>query len=602
MTALRSARLLVALSPACALLSACSLIPADAVQAAPAAKSGARTGGSVTVGITRPGGIDPVNAYEPIGKLISSTMCDTVAMLDPDTAQVREGLAKSMVFSPDGTTLTFKMRRNVRFNDGSLLKPEDVDFSYALLNARSTASYVKDLIAPFAAGISSAAGGQGQREDSVLADDVVGGKRSQPIAQALNEADFQMFANKGNGGAIRALAEPALAPISESAYRRDPIAFARQPVCVGPYKLAKPYLPTDTSISLVRTAGYYAQNVGYTGGGRGYLDTIEFKIFQTADLAYAAYAKGVVDVVAVPRGRADDARRFGAAVVSGRATDVEFIGVPTGLEPFSSTDLRRALSLALDRTALSAALGQAYVPADGFLPAALAIRPGDNGIRTGAVQAKASTGAMFDGCSAAVTPAHADVAAATAALARAEATPGAKEALAKPMVLYVNTDGRYEAMARLVARQWKDNLGLTVEVKPLRWADYLQKASQGPGFDGAFHLAWAADATAPVAMFNDVQTFLGPVFTASGTSNWAHWSSTDFDFAFAEDAARASDVRERGVLFKRLERMLCRELPMMPVSFGRPQYLVRSEKLATARTSFLAAATGMPLLREIYQR
>ena len=33
----------------------------------------------MTVGITRPGGIDPVNAYEPIGKLISSTMCDTVA-------------------------------------------------------------------------------------------------------------------------------------------------------------------------------------------------------------------------------------------------------------------------------------------------------------------------------------------------------------------------------------------------------------------------------------------------------------------------------------------------------------------------------------------
>lgn len=602
MTRRRRSLTALALAPTCALLSACGMIPGEEVASAPPLKEGARTGGTLTVGITRPGGIDPVNAYEPVGKLISSTMCDTVVTLDPDTGQVREGLARSLVFSPDGTTLTFTMRRNVTFNDGATeIEPPDVDFSYRVLYSTGTGSYLRDLIAPFSAGISSAVGGQ-QKKKEVLAEDVLAAKANQPIAQALNEADFQMFANKGNGGAIRALAEPALAPVSEAAYRRDPVGFGSNPVCVGPYKLERPYLPGDMSISMIRTPGYYAENVGYTGGGRGYLDRLEFKIFETADLAYAAYGNGEIDLVAVPRAHAADAQGFGADLVTGRATDVEFLGVPTGLEPYSNVDLRRALSLALDRTALAEVLGPAYVPASGFLPDALELLPGPNGVRSGAVQSKDSTGLRFDGCEESQAPPRADAAEARAALAKAAAEPGATEALAKPIVLYVNADGRYEQLARLAAEQWKTVLGLQVEVKPLRWADHLQKASQGPGFDGVFHLAWATDASVPEPMFNDAQDFLGPLFTAAGTSNWSHWSSTEFDFAFTEDAARATDIREREVFFKQLEGILCEELPMIPVSFGHPQYLVRTEKFATARSSYLSASTGLPVLREIYQR
>src|SRR5689334_15349294 len=106
----------LALLPVLGLLSACNLIPGDKVAVAVPLKTGAAVGGTITVGVTPPGGIDPVDAYEPVGKLISSTMCDTVVTLDPVTGQVREGLTKSLVFSPDGTTLTFKMRRHLKFN------------------------------------------------------------------------------------------------------------------------------------------------------------------------------------------------------------------------------------------------------------------------------------------------------------------------------------------------------------------------------------------------------------------------------------------------------------------------------------------------------
>lgn len=582
---------MIALS--CLLLSSCRLLPTDTVATAPHGSPAARPGGTLTVGVTPPGGIDPVDAYEPVGKLISSTMCDTVVTLDPQTGQVREGLTRSLVFSPDGTTLTFKMRRGLRFNDGSKVSPNDIDYSYRVLHAKSTASYVRGLIDPFAAGIAASTGGKG-KEDSVLADDVVSGKATQPIAQALNEADFQLFANRGNGGGVRALGEPALAPFSQAAYQRDPLAFARNPVCVGPYKLAQPYRPGDSAITLIRSTSYYAANVGFAEGGRSYLDRIVFRIYPTPELAYAAYVRGEVDVAAVPPSKAADARRFGPDLKSGPQTTVDFIGLPTGLDPYSDTRLRLALSLALDRTALAASLGPSAVPGTGFLPSALSIKPGPNGIRTSAAVAKDSKGASFDGCGSS-TPARADLTAARAVLRSVKDKPA-------HLVLYVNDDGRYPALAQAAARQWHTGLGLDVVVTPMRWADYLQKASQGPGFDGAFHLGWATDAAAPVPMFNDAQAFLTPLFTGAGTSNWSHWSSTDFSFALDEDAAKATDVHDRGVLFTALEKQLCRELPMLPVAFSGPQWLIRTSRLAPARTVFLAQATGMPVLRELYAK
>lgn len=581
------------------LLSACSLLPGERNATPPPAPASATSGGTITVGVTPPGGIDPVNAYEPVGKLISSTMCDTVVTLDPDTGQVREGLARSVVFSPDGSTLTFKMRRGLRFNDGSKLGPKDVDFSLRLLYARSTASYVRDLVLPFAAGISGSQGGK-VKETSVLVDDIGSSSNRQPIAQALNEADFQMFADRGNGGAIRSLAEPAMAPISEAAYRRSPKDFAQSPVCVGPYRLEKPYQPGDASLTLVRSPAYYAQNVGYTGGGKGYFDRIVFRIYKTPELAYAGFARGEVDVVGVPPSQAASAAAS-RDVVRGNQTAVDYLGVPTSLDPWSNSSFRRALSLALDRTALARSIGASSAPATGFLPSALSLRAGANGIRSGAVQTTSAKATTFAGCGSS-TPHTPDIAGARAALAQAKQDVAVREGLGQPLTLYVNEDGTYATMAKLAAAQWKSALGINVTVTPLRWADYLQKASQGPGFDGAFHLGWSTDATSPVVMYSDAQVFLKPLFTSTGSSNWGHWESTDFDFSFTEDAARSTNVNDRGVFFGRLEQQLCKAMPSIPIAFSSPLYLVRKSRIASARHSFLAQSTAMPVLREMYLR
>ena len=101
----RTALLAVTLSVS---LSACGLSVAK-VGHPPSAPTGAHRGGVLRVGVTAPGGIDPLNAYEPVGKLISTALCDTLVSLDP-THSVQDkscfdanGDLMSSAFSPDGT-------------------------------------------------------------------------------------------------------------------------------------------------------------------------------------------------------------------------------------------------------------------------------------------------------------------------------------------------------------------------------------------------------------------------------------------------------------------------------------------------------------------
>lgn len=573
----------VALAGAVALaatLSACSLVT-DQTGHPPKAPADARSGGVLRVGITSPGGIDPLDAYEPAGKLISSALCDTLVTLDPDTGQVREALAKGWVLS-GGSAMTVKLRHGVRFTNGQELRSRDVNYSLQQLVAPSNGAYTAGLAKQFAvASLSS-------KQTSILAD----GDQAPDVAFGVSRYDFQLASLVQDGGSLRVLAEPALAPVSEAVRSANPDAFPSNPVCVGPYKLAKPY-HGDHVIRLIRSKGYYAQNVGYTNGGTGYADEIDFTIYPTAEAALAAYDKGQVDVVQVPR--QDVARtRDVASRVYGLATGVEYIGLPgdsTG--PFSDPDVRIALSEAIDRTKLVAdVFGPAAQVANGFEPPVLAISQGPS------LKGKTVKGAPLASCGSS-TPATPDLAAAKALLSAAAAKSGAKPLTG--FTLEVNNDAPYPAMARELAAQWHAGLGLDVKVTTADWSSYVATGTGSPGFTTPFRLRWATDATAPQATWNDQQQFFGPLASEAGTSvaNWAHFSSQSFEFALAETAAGATEVPERGADFAQLGRTLCKQMPLIPLSFDRPAFLVRSTSIGLARP-VPVGRDGVLLLRELY--
>jgi ABC-type oligopeptide transport system substrate-binding subunit len=390
-----------------------------------------------------------------------------------------------------------------------------------------------------------------------------------------------------NGGALRAFAEPATAVISKSAHDGDPQAFARNPVCVGPYVLEKPFDNGDTQIRLRRSERYYGKNVGYTSGGVGYADRIVFTIYPSATDALAAYAKGEVDVVQVPR---DQVRAVSdaASLVFGVANAVEYIGFPTGSSsPFSSRATRVALSQAIDRAKLAAdVFGPSAQPATAFEPPALSITTGPS------LQGKSTKGATVSSCSNATITRQADA-------ARATLAKGTKDL--KGFALEVNDDGIYPAVAEALAAQWREVLGLNVTVEKVPWDAYIAQASGATGMEKPFRIRWSTDAVAPTTTYNDRQTYLSTLLSTEATNNgnWGHWDDRQFNFGLTEDAAVLTDVQQRGIAFNKLERYLCGAMPIIPLVFDRPTFLVRTGAVGSARKNPVGR-DGVLSLRELY--
>ncbi|HVT65410.1 MAG TPA: ABC transporter substrate-binding protein [Mycobacteriales bacterium] len=563
------------------LVSACSLA-SDNTGTPPSPPRGVHSGGVLRVGITAPGGIDPLDAYEPVGKMISSALCDTLISLDPQTGQVREALAKGWVLS-GGTSMTIKLRHGIKFTNGQELGSRDVNYSLQQLISTSNGSYVASLAQQFAA-VSL-----GKQDTGILADP----DRAATIAFGVSRHDFQLTDALVSGGALRAFAEPAMAPVSQSAESADPSEFASDPVCVGPYRLSKPYRGDAKTIRLVRSKGYYGENVGYTSGGVGYADQIVFRIYPSAKAVLKAYDDGKVDVVEVPR--TDVARtKDTASRVFGLATGTEFLGLPgNSAGPFSDPDVRIALSEAIDRTKLvKDVFGPDDQVADGFVPPALAISPGRS------LDDKMVKGAPLATCGAS-TPAAPRLAAARALLAKAATRPGATPFTG--FTLDVNNDAPYPAMARELAAQWRSGLGLHVKVKTMPWQAYKAKGEGSPGFTSPFRVRWASDATAPLTTYNDQQVFYAPLAGSAATTlaNWSHFSDRKFDFALLSTVSTVTDVQERGTDFRQLGSMLCQQMPVIPLAFDRPAFLVRSTAVGSARP-VPVGRDGVLMLRELY--
>ncbi|MHB8449487.1 MAG: ABC transporter substrate-binding protein [Mycobacteriales bacterium] len=541
-------------------------LPGQHTQAPPPVPAGARFGGTLAVGITTPAGIAPLDAYEPAGQLVSSLLCDTLVTLDPATGEPTPGLLRAWQVA--GSTITLELRHGIRMSNGQVLTAQDVAYSLSQLANPINASRE--------AGLLSEVAGYQQLSQNLFA------KPTDMLAgiNVINAHDLQVTLTVKDPGFLYALAEPATAPVSESAERAHPSTFGADPVCAGPYKLDQPYRPGAATLLLDRVPGYYDRNAGYTGGGRGYPDHVLFKVYPSTNAAYRAFRAGEVDLAKVPADRSGIAAPKGAAVVTGSEPVEEFVGLPDGLDnALAGSAVHRALSESLDRMAIIGAVWQGVAaPATGFLPPGL--------------------GESASGTSCGSTsPASGDLAGARALL-----TPAERAALAHTTsTFYVNSDYANLAEAQAVARQWQAAFGLHITVKALPWADYLQRATVGAGFDGLFRLDWAARSATPVATGADPVQFLSELFLSSNTqtANWAHYQDQRFDVSLTQDAQPAALGLVRRDQVQALSSYLCTQMPIIPLAFGEVQWLVRTSTLASARPSYLSVA-GIPLLREMY--
>src|SRR5262249_32537518 len=105
---------------------------ATALALAPTERAGAQGPKTLVIAIgADQTGLDPQTVENNESGFIMPRIYDSIVNYKPGSSEVGRGLAESWTVSPDGKVYTFKLRRNVKFHDGTPMNArtvaEDVD-------------------------------------------------------------------------------------------------------------------------------------------------------------------------------------------------------------------------------------------------------------------------------------------------------------------------------------------------------------------------------------------------------------------------------------------------------------------------------------------
>lgn len=214
---------------------------------------------------------------------------------------------------------------------------------------------------------------------------------------------------------------------------------------------------------------------------------------------------------------------------------VDYYGFDVRQAPFNDVRVRRAFADAVDwKRVVELAVGNDALPATGMVP------PGIPG------RGNADYSVGFD-----PAQARADLAAA--------GYPGGR---GFPAVTLLTGGSSYDAG---VAAQLKENLGITIKLETEASNDYFTRLETGP--PAFWSLSWVADYPGP----ND---FLGMLLGSGQANNYGHWSSPEFDQAIT-DAGSTTDPAAVAAAFDRAQKIVQRDVPVIPVSYSSAWALAR---------------------------
>lgn len=279
--------------------------------------------------------LDPVHTAQNADIWVSLNLYDTLTQPTDDGKNVTPGLASSWQVSQDGTAMTFKLRPNLKFADGSPLTVEDVKWSLERAADKATGGEFQFLLA-------SIAGVDTQGDDTVI----LHLKHPDPtMLQAL--ATF----NAGIVPSKLIMAEPGATLDDKSK------SFAQHPVGSGPFTLKS----WNRNSEMVMTRNPYYWKQGADGKPLPYLDNVRYVIIPDDATRILKLKAGEVDVAEfIPYSRVAELKSNSRLnMVLFPAAQVNYFTInnrPTLKDgtknPLNDVRVRQALNHATDKQAL----------------------------------------------------------------------------------------------------------------------------------------------------------------------------------------------------------------------------------------------------------
>jgi peptide/nickel transport system substrate-binding protein len=277
--------------------------------------------------------LDPTAIADNISIWVTEQIYDTLYTVNNDGKGVHPSLATGYTISPDKLTWTFTLRPGIKFSNGTPLTAADVAFS--INRARKSTQglgYIDSAISDVTAPDSS----------------TVVVKTKYPWAPLL--ADISMFAN-------------GVVPANFGG--KSAAAFFQNPIGTGPFMFQT--WKKGQSLTLVRNPNYWQ-------AGKPYLDSVTYTNVSDDNTRALQLQGGQSQIDMYPpfSSIASLQAKPGVVVTLFPSTRVDMLLLNEHVAPLKDVHVRRAISLALDRSAMVTALlfghGQA---ANSYLPPTL---------------------------------------------------------------------------------------------------------------------------------------------------------------------------------------------------------------------------------------
>lgn len=478
--------------------------------AAPAAQSGPVKGGKLIVGMTyEPVTLDPHVTGQAIAIRILIQTHDALLYAD-DKGQIHPSLAESYTISPDGLTYTFKLRKDVKFTDGTPFNAQAVKFSWERIMDPKTAS---------------------QSAVSAL--------KPLKTVEAVDPSTVKATLSEPSAVWLRNVAGATLAPVSPDAVAKLGDKFARTPVGIGPYMIKE--WKEKESVTLVRTPGYKSITPGFKNKGEGYLDEIIFKFIPENQVRFATLENGETNAI-------EDVPSKFVALVEKDTKKFTMLKVPYAGSPrqfMINTQTFPTTDLAVRQAILHAVNGEAIIKTmhDGVFP------PGNGPMN-------ASTPMSTKGVYRKFYPFDLNKAKSLLEAAGWKAgSDGIRVKDGKRLEIIANVLAdvpEYGELTQVVQAQLRE-IGMDVKLKSLARSPWYDSNAKGD-YNIVGMALWSTDPD----MLRTLYRTKGSVFI------WSHYENPDYD-KIVDEAVKLTDNAKRQALYTTAQEILMKDAVVLPV-------------------------------------
>ncbi len=302
-----------------------------------------------------PASLDPAKIDNRLAGTIAKQLFEGLTRLDKD-GNVIPGVAERWTMSADGKAYTFTLRRNARWSNGDPVTAQDFVYSYRrALDAKTGAPLVDNLF--FIAN----------------AEQYNSGKLTDPAQLGLRAVDDYTLEIRLHTAApffLKLLGFFSVMPVNAKVEQQNPrwMNEASTFVSNGAFRLAR--WEHERTMVLERNPNYWARD-------RVRLDEIQMAMVPNMSTAYQMFSAGQLDITAPP------AELTGRLIAEKKAlvfpeARTYFVRFNNKVSPFTNANIRKALSLAINREGITRRILQGgQIPLRGFIPHGLSSGTGE---------------------------------------------------------------------------------------------------------------------------------------------------------------------------------------------------------------------------------